>query len=224
MSSQSYLVLIRHGQSTFNKQNIFTGWKDVALTEKGIREAHEAAPLLADIIFTHAFTSDLKRAQHTLDIILKNIQQDLPVIEDISLNERDYGSLVGQNKSEAAEKYGAEQVQIWRRSYSTPPPDGESLEMTARRSIPYFEDKIEPLLLENNNIIVSAHGNSIRSIVMHLHNLNSAQILRTEIGWCEPWIYTFENGEKIGFKITPRPSSNSQSYLPKVSEPFIQTN
>jgi len=221
MSSQSCLVLIRHGQSTYNKQNIFTGWKDVALTKKGIREAHEAAPLLADITFTYAFTSDLKRARHTLDIILKDIHQDLPVTENIALNERDYGRLVGQNKSETAEKYGADQVQIWRRSYATPPPNGESLEMTAKRSIPYFKDKIEPLLTANNNIIISAHGNSIRSIVMHLHNLTREQILQTEIGWCEPWIYTFENGEMTGFKIIPRPGSESKSHLPERSKSLI---
>ena len=193
MKGNSCLVLIRHGQSTYNKQNLFTGWKDVKLTKKGVREAHEAAPLVANITFTHAFTSDLKRARDTLDIILKDIQQDIPITEDLALNERDYGSLVGQNKSEASKKYGADQVQIWRRSYATPPPEGESLEMTAKRSIPYFQNKIEPLLAENNNIIVSAHGNSIRSIVMHLHNLNSEQILQTEIGWCEPWIYFFDN-------------------------------
>jgi len=215
MISQSFLALIRHGQSTYNKQNLFTGWKDVALTEKGIREAHEAAPLLANITFTHAFTSNLKRARHTLDIILKEINQDLLVTEDIALNERDYGSLVGQNKAEAAEKYGADQVQSWRRSYATPPPDGESLEMTAKRTIPYFKDKIKPLLMENNNIIISAHGNSIRSIIMHLHNLSREQILQTEIGWCEPWIYIFENGERTGFKIIPRPGSESQSHLPE---------
>ena len=221
MSGQSCLVLIRHGQSIYNKQNIFTGWKDVALTQKGIHEAHETAPLLADITFTHAFTSDLKRARHTLDIILKEINQDLLVTEDIALNERDYGSLVGQNKAEAAEKYGADQVQIWRRSYTTPPPEGESLEMTAKRSIPYFKDKIEPLLTENNNIIVSAHGNSIRSIVMHLHNLSREQILQTEIGWCEPWIYTFANGERTSFNIIPRPGTESKSHLPERSNSLI---
>ena len=218
MSAQSCLVLIRHGQSTYNKQNLFTGWKDVKLTEKGISEAHEAAPLLENITFTHAFTSDLKRAQHTLGIILKDIKQNLPVTENIALNERDYGSLVGQNKAEAVKKYGADLVQIWRRSYATPPPGGESLEMTTKRSIPFFKDKIEPLLMANNNIIVSAHGNSIRSIVMHLHNLSSEHILQTEVGWCEPWIYTFDNGEQTGFKIINRPNSKSQSQLPKTSE------
>ena len=221
MISQSFLALIRHGQSTYNKQNLFTGWKDVALTEKGIREAHEAAPLLANITFTHAFTSNLKRARHTLDIILKDIYQDIPVTDNIALNERDYGSLVGQNKAEAAEKYGADQVQIWRRSFATPPPNGESLEMTAKRSIPYFKDKIEPLLTANNNIIVSAHGNSIRSIVMHLHNLTREQILQTEIGWCEPWIYTFANGERTSFNIIPRPGTEPKSHLPERSNSLI---
>ena len=218
MNSHSCLALIRHGQSTYNKKNIFTGWKDVLLTEQGIREAHDAAPLIADITFTHAFTSNLKRAQHTLDIILKTIKQNLLVTEDIALNERDYGSLVGQNKDEAAKIFGAEQVQIWRRSYTTPPPEGESLEMTAKRSIPYFKNKIKPLLAGNNNVIVSAHGNSIRSIVMHIHNLNSKQILQTEIGWCEPWIYTFASGKKIGFEIMSRPGSESKSHFPETSE------
>ena len=218
MSSQSCLVLIRHGQSTYNKKNIFTGWKDVELTEQGIREAHDAAPLIANINFTHAFTSNLIRAQHTLEIILKSIQQNLLVTKDIALNERDYGSLVGQNKAEAAEQYGEKQVHIWRRSYATPPPGGESLEMTAKRSIPYFTSKIEPLLVKNNNIIISAHGNSIRSIVMHLHNISSEKILQTEIGWCEPWIYTFKHDGKTGFKILPRPGVESKSYLPETYE------
>ena len=218
MSIQSCLVLIRHGQSTYNKKNIFTGWEDVKLTEQGLREAHDAAPLIANINFTHAFTSNLIRAQHTLEIILKSIQQNLLVTKDIALNERDYGSLVGQNKAEAAEKYGEKQVHIWRRSYATPPPGGESLEMTAKRSIPYFTSKIEPLLVKNNNIIISAHGNSIRSIVMHLHNISSEKILQTEIGWCEPWIYTFKHDGKIDFKILPRPGIESKSYLPETYE------
>ena len=221
MSGKACLVLIRHGQSTYNELNLFTGWKDVTLTEQGIHEAHEAATLIENIKFTHAFTSHLKRAKHTMNIILDDIHQKLSVIEDIALNERDYGNLVGQNKTEAVEKYGEEQVQIWRRSYTTPPPNGESLEMTARRSIPYFTGKIEPLLMEKNNIIVSAHGNSIRSIVMYLHNLSRKQILQTEIGWCEPWVYTFNNGVKTGFEILPRSSSKSKSHLPATSETSI---
>ena len=215
----SCLVLIRHGQSIYNKKNLFTGWKNVTLTKQGINEAHEASHLIAHIIFTHAFTSALKRARHTLDIILDNLKQNLPVTENIALNERDYGTLVGQNKEDAAKKYGADQVQIWRRSYATIPPNGESLEITAKRSIPYFQSNIEPLLMGNNNVIVSAHGNSIRSIVMHLHNLSTTQILETEIGWCEPWIYKFNNGERTDFEILPRPGSDSKSHIPEIITP-----
>ena len=153
-----------------------------------------------------------------MDIILKDLNQSVDIIENIALNERDYGDLVGQNKAEAAKKYGDAQVQEWRRSYDTPPPSGESLEMTAKRSIPYFQNNIDPLLKDNNNIIVSAHGNSIRSIVMYLHSFNSEQILKTEIGWCEPWIYTFTNGVKTDFKIAPRPNSRSKSHIPETSE------
>jgi len=221
MQSQSHLVLIRHGESTYNEKNLFTGWKDVGLTEKGTKQAHSAAPLIQHIAFTHAFTSELIRAQNTLNIILTDLHQQVDVIKNIALNERSYGSLVGQNKIEAANKYGKEQVQEWRRSYNTPPPNGESLEMTAKRSIPYFQDNIEPLLKKNNNIIVSAHGNSIRSIVMYLHSFNSEQILKTEIGWCEPWIYTFTNGVKTDFKIIPRPDSKSKSHFPETSEHVI---
>ena len=221
MENQSHLVLIRHGESTYNEKNLFTGWKDVELTEKGIKQAHSAAALVQNIAFTHAFTSELIRAQNTLDIILTDLHQKVDLIKNIALNERDYGSLVGQNKIEAAKKYGKEKVQEWRRSYNTPPPNGESLEMTAKRSIPYFQDNIKPLLKGNNNIIISAHGNSIRSIVMYLHSFNSEQILKTEIGWCEPWIYTFTNGVKTDFKIVPRPGSKSKSHFPESSEYVI---
>ena len=141
----SKLILIRHGQSTYNEKNLFTGWADVDLTEKGIEEAQDAAPLINSIQFTHAFTSNLKRAQKTLDIILKNINQNINIVRDLALNERDYGSLIGQNKQEAILKYGEEQVQIWRRSFSTPPPDGESLEMTAKRTIPFFRKHIDEI-------------------------------------------------------------------------------
>lgn len=184
------------------------------MSSKGIKEAHESATLIEKFSFTHAFTSKLKRAQHTLDIILKDLNQNVPVIEHSALNERDYGNLVGQNKTEAAIKYGKEQVQLWRRSYSTPPPNGESLEATAKRSIPYFQDNIETLLKENNTVMISAHGNSIRSIVMYLHDFNSEQILKTEIGWCEPWIYTFSDGKKTSFEIISRPNTKSNSHLP----------
>jgi len=216
LSKESKLVLIRHGQSTYNEKNLFTGWQDVNLTPKGIQEAHDSAPIINDISFTHAFTSKLKRAKNTLTIILNDINQNIEITENIALNERDYGDLVGQNKAEAAQKFGEEQVQIWRRSYATPPPNGESLKMTADRTIPYFKNNIKPLIKNGNNIIVSAHGNSIRSIVMYLHGFNSEQILKTEIGWCEPWIYTFANKEKTDCKIMPRPNSTSKSHLPSL--------
>ena len=214
MDNNSYLVLIRHGQSIYNDQNRFTGWKNVDLTNKGISEAHQVYSLINNISFQHAFTSKLKRAQNTLKIILKDLQQQIPIIEDQALNERDYGNLVGQNKQEAIKKYGERQVQIWRRSYDIPPPSGESLKMTADRTIPFFKQNIEPLIIQNKNIIISAHGNSIRSIVMHLHKLSNKEILETEIGWCEPWIYTFRNGIKCDFKIEKRPNTISKSYLP----------
>ena len=149
------LILVRHGQSTYNEENRFTGWKDVDLTDKGINEAVNSAGLLKGISIDLAFTSNLMRAQKTLNLILKELNLELDITKNEALNERDYGSLVGQNKFEAAQKYGEEQVQIWRRSYDIPPPDGESLKMTLERTVPYFKNKILPLLAENNNIIIS---------------------------------------------------------------------
>ena len=140
----------------------------------------------------------------------------LHITKDQALNERDYGSLVSQNKFEAAEKYGKDQVQIWRRSYDIPPPDGESLKMTLERTLPYFKNVIFPLLSDNKNIIISAHGNSIRSIVMHLLNISKEDILKTEIGWCEPWIFEFnDNGHVIDLEIKNDPNRQSDSHLPE---------
>jgi len=210
------LILIRHGQSTYNEENRFTGWKNVDLTEKGVNEATNAANLLKNSKFDIAFTSKLIRAQKTLDIILKKLNITLPIIKDEALNERDYGSLVGQNKFEAAQIFGKEQVQIWRRSYDIPPPEGESLKMTFERTVPYFIAEIEPLLAKNKNIIVSAHGNSIRSIVMYLLNITKEDILKTEIGWCEPWFFTFnDKGKTINLDIKNNSNNKSNSFLPK---------
>ncbi|OIR23546.1 MAG: 2,3-bisphosphoglycerate-dependent phosphoglycerate mutase [Marine Group III euryarchaeote CG-Epi3] len=209
------LILVRHGLSVYNDQNRFTGWKDVDLNEQGISEAKEAVSLLEEIDFDMAFTSELKRANNTLDLILKGIKQESITIEkDVALNERDYGDLVGQNKAEAAEKFGDEQVQIWRRSYDIPPPGGESLKDTADRVIPYLNDKILPMVYDGKNIIVSAHGNSIRAIVMALKNFTPKEILKTEIGWCEPWIFEFENKKLVNLEIKSRPNSKSMSKLP----------
>jgi len=208
------LILVRHGLSVYNDQNRFTGWKDVDLNEQGINEAKQAVNLLEEINFDMAFTSELKRANDTLDLILKGIEQDIPIEKDLALNERDYGDLVGQNKAEAAKEFGAEQVQIWRRSYDIPPPGGESLKDTADRVIPYLNEKILPEVYSGKNIIVSAHGNSIRAIVMALKQFTPEEILKTEIGWCEPWIFNFENGKLINLEIKARPNSKSMSKLP----------
>ena len=212
---KSKLYLIRHGQSIYNLENRFTGWKDVDLTELGTSQAKEAAKLLQDESFDLAFTSNLYRAQKTLDIILGELNMSLDVIKNEALNERDYGDLVSQNKSEAAEKFGEKQVQIWRRSFDTPPPGGESLKMTLERTLPYFNSDIKPHLSDGKNIILSAHGNSIRSIVMDLFNYSSDQILETEVGWCEPLVYTFnDNLEVIDFELKKRPSEPSKSHFP----------
>ena len=209
------LILIRHGQSIYNEENRFTGWKDVDLTKKGIDEAISSASLLDTCRIDLAFTSNLKRAQKTLDLILNELNLNIIITKDVALNERDYGSLVGQNKIEAAEKYGKDMVQIWRRSYDIPPPDGESLKMTLERTLPYFKNKILPILSQNKNVIISAHGNSIRSIVMDLLSISEQDILKTEIGWCEPWIFEFnEDGRVIGVKILNIPNQETNSDLP----------
>ena len=209
------LILVRHGQSIYNKENRLTGWKDVDLTDKGVNEAVSSAVLLEGISIDLAFTSNLIRAQKTLNLILKELNIELDITKNEALNERDYGSLVGQNKFEAAQKYGEEQVQIWRRSYDIPPPDGESLKMTLERTVPYFKNIILPLLAENNNIIISAHGNSIRSIVMYLLSISEEDILKTEIGWCEPIIIKFDKLKPISFKLITRPNSKSMSNFPR---------
>tara|TARA_B100000902_G_C27070083_1_gene793560 strand:- start:210 stop:866 length:657 start_codon:yes stop_codon:yes gene_type:complete len=210
------LILVRHGQSTYNLENRFTGWKDVDLTEKGKGEAVDGGIILRknNIIPDIAYTSNLKRAQNTLSIILEEMNIDIPILKNIALNERDYGSLIGQNKDEAALEFGADQVQIWRRSYDTPPPNGESLKMTCDRVLPYLKSTILASFSDNNNILISAHGNSIRAIVMELFNYNSEEILKTEIGWCEPWVFTFENNKIIDFKIY-HPDNETNSKLPK---------
>ena len=192
------LVLIRHGQSIYNLENKFTGWKDVDLTDKGRNEAIKAGDLLKknQFLFDYAYTSDLRRAQETLSIILDRLDSNLIPVYDKALNERDYGDLIGRNKADAAKEFGEDQVQIWRRSYDLPPPGGESLKMTCDRVLPYFE-KILNQVLNNNNIIISAHGNSIRAIVKKIFNYSSELILKTEIGWCEPWVFKFNKDGTI---------------------------
>lgn len=198
------LVLVRHGQSEWNAKNLFTGWKDVDLTELGVEEARRAgATLKADgISFDIAFTSALIRAQKTLEIILDELDQtDLKTIKDQALNERDYGDLVGHNKEEMAKKVGAEQVHIWRRSFDVAPPGGESLKDTAERTLPYFEAKIMPEVLAGKNVIVSAHGNSLRSIIMKLDNLSRDEVTQLNLATGVPIIYRLNQDGTIAEKI-----------------------
>ena len=211
------LVLVRHGLSTYNDQNRFTGWKDVPLNAQGVAEAEQAVLLLRGMEFGIAFTSLLVRAQHTLDIMLAGLgQEDIPVERDLALNERNYGDLIGQDKAEAAKRFGAEQVHQWRRSFDVAPPGGESLADTSDRTIPYLHDHILPEVRVGRNVLVSAHGNSIRAIVMQLLDYSPAQILQTEIGWCEPWVFSFGNdGLVVDLQVIPRPGVESMSRLPQ---------
>lgn len=184
------LVLVRHGQSQWNLENRFTGWVDVPITELGEQEARRAGRELKAIHFNVAFTSELVRAQRTLTLILEECgQPDVPVEKSQALNERHYGDLQGLNKAETAKKYGEEQVHIWRRSFDIKPPNGESLKDTAARTLPYFKEKILPTASSGKNVLVSAHGNSLRAIVMGLENLTPEQILKVEIATARPIIY-----------------------------------
>ena len=196
----SKLILIRHGQSEWNELNLFTGWKNPGLTKKGEKEATDAGKLLREkgIIFDIAFTSALKRAQDTLTIILKEIDQtSLKIIKDQSLNERDYGDLSGLNKDEARKKWGEDKIHQWRRSYDIPPPGGESLKNTADRVLPYYESNIVPKINEGLNILITAHGNSLRSLVMHIDNISPEDIVKLEIGTGVPLIYETESSKNI---------------------------
>ena len=192
------LILIRHGQSVWNATNRFTGWTDVELSEKGVIEAEEAGRQLSGIRIDVVHTSDLMRAQRTAEIVMqqnKSSGEDVPTHYDWRLNERHYGALQGLNKAETAEKHGTEQVHIWCRSFDVPPPEGESLEMTAERTIPYFTEEILPDLESGKNVLVSAHGNSLRSIVMHLEGISPEDIVSLEIPTGSPMFYNHdENG------------------------------
>ena len=188
------LILIRHGQSVWNAENRFTGWTDVDLSEKGVREAEMAGDLLSEIRFDAIHTSGLIRAQRTATIIMSrnSASDEIPLIKDERLNERHYGDLQGLNKAETAEKHGPEQVHIWRRSFDIPPPGGESLKMNAERTIPYFEEEIIPDLEQGKNVLVSAHGNSLRSIVMHIESISSQDIVSLEIATGTPMFYEYD--------------------------------
>ena len=184
------LILVRHGQSQWNLENRFTGWVDVPVTALGEQEAHRAGQELKGVKFDLAFTSELKRAQQTLDIILEEIgRKDMPVKRDKALNERHYGDLQGLDKAETAKKYGDAQVHIWRRSFDVKPPNGESLKDTADRTLPYFNKFILPAVTAGQNVLVSAHGNSLRAIIMELEKLTPEQIMKVEIATCRPIYY-----------------------------------
>ena len=194
------LILIRHGQSVWNASNRFTGWTDVDLSDKGVIEAEEAGRQLSDIRIDVVHTSDLIRAQRTAKIVMQQNEssgEDVPTKYDWRLNERHYGALQGLNKAETAEKHGAEQVQIWRRSFDVPPPEGESLEMTAERTIPYFTEEILPDLESGKNVLVSAHGNSLRSIVMHIERISPDDIVSLEIPTGSPLLYRHDKNGTI---------------------------
>lgn len=194
------LILVRHGQSEWNLKNLFTGWRNPGLTAKGREEAKAAGIGLKrhDFKIDLCFTSALVRAQHTLDLMLSEMGIDnMTIVRNQALNERDYGDLAGLNKDDARVKWGDEQVHIWRRSYDTPPPGGESLKDTAERVLPYYKTMIAPLIAKEKNILVVAHGNSLRALVMHLENLTPEEILKREIGTGVPIIYHFDEDNKV---------------------------
>ena len=194
----STLVIVRHGQSAWNLENRFTGWVDVDITAKGEEEARNAGEKLMNHKFDLAYTSNLKRAQRTLQIILETTKQThLEVIRNEALNERHYGDLQGANKAETAEKFGEEQVQIWRRSFDIAPPNGESLKDTLARVLPYFENEIIPELKAGKNIIIAAHGNSLRALIMYLEKLNPEEILQVEIPTGQPKEYQLDENLNI---------------------------
>lgn len=197
------LFLVRHGQSLWNLENRFTGWKDIDITEAGIEEAKKAGLALKGERIDIAFTSALIRAKHTLSIILNEIgNPNIPVIKDKALNERSYGNLEGLNKAETALKYGDEQVHIWRRSYDVVPPGGESLKDTYNRVIPYFESQIRPLLKKGENVLIVAHGNSLRALIMYLEHLSPEEILEREIATGFPLTYVFDEKFHVSRKVS----------------------
>jgi 2,3-bisphosphoglycerate-dependent phosphoglycerate mutase len=201
--SDRLLVLVRHGQSEWNLKNLFTGWRDVDLTAKGIDEARAAGRKLKaqGLRFDVAYTSALIRAQHTLDLVLEEMgQKNLAVIKDEALNERDYGDLAGLNKDDARAKWGEEQVLIWRRSYDVAPPGGESLKDTAARVLPYYIQEILPRVLGGSSVLVAAHGNSLRALIMVLERLSAKEIVAREIATGVPLIYRLNADSTVAEK------------------------
>ena len=198
----SKLILLRHGESEWNKLNLFTGWRDVDLTDQGKIEAKLAAFAIQNlkVEIDHAYSSALKRAKNTLDIVLYILKNQTTIISDAALNERNYGDLTGLNKDEARVKWGDEQIKIWRRSYDIAPENGESLKDTSDRTIPYFKEQILPKLYNKENVTITAHGNSLRSIIMLVEGLDEQEIVNVEINTGIPIVY--EYGDKKMIKKT----------------------
>jgi 2,3-bisphosphoglycerate-dependent phosphoglycerate mutase len=202
--TERLLVLVRHGQSEWNLKNLFTGWRDVDLTDAGVAEARTAGKRLKaqKIKFDVAFTSSLTRAQRTLDLILEEMGQGaIPILRDQALNERDYGDLVGLNKDDARKKWGEEQVHKWRRSYDVAPPGGESLKDTVARALPYFVQEILPRVLRGERTLVSAHGNSLRALVMVLERLSPEGIVKRELATGVPILYRLQADSTVAEKL-----------------------
>ena len=198
------LILVRHGQSEWNSKNLFTGWKNPGLTELGVKEAKDAGKLIADkgIFFDLMYTSMLTRAQKTGDLILQEMRHpEITIIKNEALNERNYGSLAGLNKDDARKKWGDDQIHIWRRSFDIPPPDGESLKDTAERVLPYFKSEIMPKVIEGSSILIAAHGNSLRSLIMELDSISSEEIVNLEIPTGAPIQYIFNEDGSVNKKI-----------------------
>ncbi|MBL8571574.1 MAG: 2,3-bisphosphoglycerate-dependent phosphoglycerate mutase [Phreatobacter sp.] len=201
--TERLLVLTRHGESEWNLKNLFTGWKDPGLTEKGVEEAKRAGRQLKSLglSFDIAYTSDLSRAQRTLSLILDEIgQPGLETIRDFRLNERDYGDLSGLNKAETAAKYGEDQVHIWRRSYDVPPPGGESLKDTVARVLPYYVAEILPRVMRGERVLVAAHGNSLRALAMVLDRLDEKTIPTLELKTGVPLVYRLNADTTVASK------------------------
>jgi len=198
------LILVRHGQSEWNLKNLFTGWKNPDLTEQGIEEARKAGQTIkaAGLKPSVYYTSALRRAQHTLDLILEELGVvNVVITRNQALNERDYGDLSGLNKDDARAKWGEEQVLLWRRSYDVPPPGGESLKDTAARTLPYYEDRILPVVKAGETVLVAAHGNSLRSMVMAIEGLTPDEILKRELATGEPVVYRISKAGKLKEKV-----------------------
>lgn len=198
----AYLVLVRHGESEWNAKSLWTGWRDVGLTDRGREQARSAATLLKDMKFDVSYTSKLSRAKETWNEISKQINANCPTIEDQALNERDYGDLTGKNKWKIKEEYGEEQFQKWRRGWDTRPPNGESLKDVYERVLPYYKARILPSLKMGKNVIVVAHGNSLRALIKYLENIPDSEIAKLELGLSEAYVYEFDDeGNVMGKEV-----------------------